>query len=153
MIKKIKKISKSLDRIRYISKAEGTPFTDTTHSNFLSKMLSILSQIRILHWQTKIFSEHTALGNYYDSLSYFLDGFVESFQGEFGTLEVSEVDTVIMNYEDVIKTFGSIQRYAENVSSLINSYYEKIPQSDNLKNQIDEITKHTNKLIYLLGLS
>lgn len=46
------------------------------------------------HWKTRSYSEHQALGDFYDSLIDQLDGYVEAYQGMFGLLKDETPDAV-----------------------------------------------------------
>ena len=58
---------------------------------FVSYTISFLNNIQVFHWQTQSYSEHEALGEYYESLTLLNDKFVESWQGNQNTrLKFSE---------------------------------------------------------------
>jgi len=48
-------------------------------ATFAAAFLGILSQLKVLHWQTKSYAKHVAYGGTYDAL----DGLIDSFTCEF----------------------------------------------------------------------
>ena len=53
----------------------------------ITRMFEIRNRAHVRHWQTKSYSEHQALGKYYDAVIDKLDGIVESYQGGFGLIK------------------------------------------------------------------
>lgn len=114
--------------------------------------LEILSQIRIYHWQSFGYAEHTALGNYYDTMSDLIDSFVESYQGQYGRVFV---DVSKIELEDM-KEY-SIINYVNDTSRWLREFKRKLNDSDAyntnaLQNMLDEMVGETDKLKYLLTL-
>lgn len=125
--------------------SEGVPFTVI--------FLEILSQVRIFHWQSFGYAEHTALGNYYDTVSDLIDGFVESYQGQYGRVfvDVSKVELEDMKEYSIIN-------YVNDTSRWLRDFRKKLAESDNyntnaLQNMLDEMIGETDKLKYLLTLT
>lgn len=119
---------------------------------FVVIFLEILSQIRVFHWQSFGYAEHTALGSYYDTMSDLIDGFVESYQGKFGRVFVDmcniEIEDMkeysIINYvNDTCTWLKKFRHHLENVDSY---------NTTDLQNQLDEMIQETDKLKYLLTL-
>ena len=59
----------------------------------VEKVFSARNEAHIAHWATKSFSEHMALGEFYDGAIDLIDKFVEAYQGQFGLIEVKKLDT------------------------------------------------------------
>lgn len=126
---------------------------DSPGVQFTVVFLEILSQVRIYHWQSFGYAEHTALGNYYDSMSGLIDGFVESYQGQFGRVFV---DVSKVELEDM-KEY-SIVNYINNVGQWLRKFRSELETRDSynttdLQNQLDEMIGATDKLKYLLTLN
>lgn len=120
--------------------------------SFISVFLEILSQIRVYHWQSFGYAEHTALGNYYDAMSDLVDGFVESYQGKYGREFINEC---VLHLEDM-KEY-SIPNYCKNISDWLRVFRKSLEEMDSynttdLQNQLDEMIQETDKLSYLLTL-
>jgi hypothetical protein len=103
----------------------------------LVKLLSILlssnTQAQIFHRQTKSFSEHETLGEYYSEIIELVDGLTESAQGEYGILS-GYVAFPLASYTDNAATIA----YFVEICKQLTELRKAIPQSY-LQNQIDEI--------------
>ncbi len=117
----------------------------------ISTFLTIQAQLRILHWQTKSYAEHKALGKAYDALDGLIDQFVEVHSGKYGnTLAKTNFQFNAVNYKDA------------NVMALIDSYIayltNELPQvckqgDTDLLNIRDEMLSVLNQTKYLLRLA
>jgi hypothetical protein len=117
----------------------------------ISTFLTIQAQLRILHWQTKSYAEHQALGKAYDALDDLVDQFVEVHSGKYGnTLAKTNFQFTASNYKD------------SNVMALMDSYIayltNELPQickegDSDLLNIRDEMLAVINQTKYLLRLS
>jgi hypothetical protein len=103
----------------------------------MSKIASMLfgSQIQthIFHLQTKSFSEHMALGTYYEEIEELVDGLVESFQGCYGVIPAYSIPAVdsYSSKAQLIKYFMGLHEELESAREAIDDSY--------LQNQIDTI--------------
>ena len=59
---------------------------------FVNKTLALRDISHVAHWKTESYSQHQALGEFYDELIGQLDGYVESHQGVFGVIGKTEHD-------------------------------------------------------------
>lgn len=67
----------------------------------ITELISLQNQVRILHWQTKSFAEHKALGKCYEGLDGLIDSFVETRFGKYGVRKAKETfNFSLKNYED-----------------------------------------------------
>jgi len=145
-LKKYQSIFKESNKKKLNENQFGSPVV------FTVIFLEILSQVRIYHWQSFGYAEHTALGNYYDAMSDLVDGFVESYQGKFGRVFV---DVSKLEIEDM-KEY-SIINYVNDICSWLKSFRRELEERDSynttdLQNQLDEMISATDKLKYLLTL-
>ena len=103
----------------------------------LVKLLSILlssnTQAQVFHRQTKSFSEHMTLGEYYDEIIELVDGLTESAQGKYGILS-GYVAFPLVSYKDNTATIAYFTEICASVTELRKS----IPDTY-LQNQIDSI--------------
>lgn len=125
---------------------------DSQNVEFVVVFLEILSQIRVYHWQSFGYAEHTALGSYYDAMSDLIDGFVESYQGKFGRVFINFSKTELEDMKEY-----SIVNYIEKISKWLRSFRKGLENADSynttdLQNQLDEMIQETDKLKYLLTL-
>jgi len=114
----------------------------------LEKLLSYLlhsrNQIHAFHLQTKSFSEHTALGVYYNSIGDLLDGIVESYQGKYD---------IIANYENFglesYKSGEATVAYLKALAKKVEDTFSKV-EDTYIQNQLDGITELIYSTIYKL---
>lgn len=53
----------------------------------VTRVFEMRNKAQVRHWQTQSFSEHKALGTYYEGVIDKLDEIVESYQGGFGLIK------------------------------------------------------------------
>lgn len=125
--------------------SENVPFTVI--------FLEILSQIRVYHWQSFGYAEHTALGGYYDTMSDLIDTFVESYQGQFGRVfvDVSKVELEDMKEYSIINYINDTARWLREFKRKLND--SDAYNTNALQNMLDEMVGETDKLKYLLTLN
>jgi len=61
--------------------------------NLIKKIFDLRTAAHLAHWKTKSYSEHVALGEFYDELLSSLDKYVEAQQGVFGLIGKVEGET------------------------------------------------------------
>jgi hypothetical protein len=111
------------------------------------KLTYFHEQLHLLHWQTKSYAEHQALGGLYDYVHDFKDGVIEKLMGYTGkrpgvykiealsTADSNSVVTALMDFS------SNLKRYAES-----NSYHD-------IANLADALSGEAAKTKYLLTLS
>lgn len=122
--------------------------------NIVTKFLSVQSQLRIYHWQTKSYAEHQALGSLYDTLGGLVDEFVETFSGKRGAVPMSK-ETFAMaadNYKTKKEVMDYLDGFVTYLTTELPSYLDSSKDSD-LLNLRDEMLGAVNKTKYLLRLS
>ena len=93
------------------------------------------------HLQTKSFSEHKALDDYYNSIIDLTDGFAESYQGRYG---------IITSYPEIKITFSSCVEIIETTRDWIDANRSNCGSFSELQNAIDSIVELCNDTIYKL---
>ena len=123
---------------------------------FVSYTMSFLNNIQVFHWQTQSYSEHEALGEYYESLTLLNDKFVESWQGNQNTrLKFSEGPYSLENYFSKEETKNKILDFKKQVTT-ISGYVAELNESnefDDIENILEEISETNSRTLYLLSLS
>ena len=111
------------------------------------KLTYFHEQLHLLHWQTKSYAEHQALGGLYDYVHDFKDGVIEKLMGYTGkrpgvykiealsTIDANSVVTALMDFS------SNLKRYAES-----NNYHD-------IANLADALSGEAAKVRYLLTLS
>jgi DNA-binding ferritin-like protein len=115
--------------------------------NFL---LSLQTQMKINHWQTKGLARHKAFGKFYDSLSDLIDTFVESAMGKYGRFTLDEeTKTLQLSNLSELDMKGLVNTVRE---SFVQMSEQLDPSDTDLLNIRDEMLGELNKLSYLLTL-
>lgn len=119
-------------------------------SSNINFLLSLQTQIKINHWQTKGYARHNAFGGFYDSLSDLIDTFVESAMGKYGRFTLDEeTKTIKLNNLSELDMKGLINTVRESFVQMT----DQLDQTDtDLLNIRDEMLGELNKLSYLLTL-
>ena len=125
-----------------------TDVKETKTGSGFKDMVSILlhsqTQVHIFHLQTKSYSEHKALQNYYEGIDGLVDGVIESYQGKYDVLtSYKSIKTEdYKSSEQVIKYFKALDLMVEkNRKSVKESY---------IQNQIDTIQELIYSTLYKL---
>ena len=123
---------------------------------FVSYTISFLNNIQVFHWQTQSYSEHEALGEYYESLTLLNDKFVESWQGNQNTrLKFSEGPYSLENYFSKEETKNKILDFKKQVTTM-SGYVAELNESnefDHIEIILEEISETNSRTLYLLSLS
>ena len=120
---------------------------DMSIDSIASKLTYFHEQLHLLHWQTKSYAEHQALGGLYDYVHDFKDGVIEKLMGytgkrptsiKVGTLSSAQAMTVVTE----LMTFASsLKSYADT-----NKFHD-------IGNLADALSGEAAKTKYLLTLS
>jgi hypothetical protein len=112
--------------------------------DMVATLLHSQTQVHIFHLQTKTYSEHKALQNYYEGIDGLVDGIVESYQGKYeiitGYKTIKTVD--YKSTEQIINYFKELDENIEkNRKSVKESY---------IQNQIDTVQELIYSTLYKL---
>lgn len=89
----------------------------------IERMFAARNAAHIQHWKTNSYSQHKALGHYYEDVVEGLDTFVEAYQGAFGlvgNVEGEVADIVKAINDDLIFLAENRQKLAKGVKALEN---------------------------------
>jgi hypothetical protein len=87
------------------------------------KLTYFHEQLHLLHWQTKSYAEHQALGGIYDYVHDFKDGVIEKIMGYTGkrpgvykieplsNADSNSVVTALMDFASNLKAYGETNRF------------------------------------------
>jgi DNA-binding ferritin-like protein len=117
----------------------------------ISDLLKLVNQIKILHWQTSIYSQHEAFGKIYDELSDLIDLYVEIFIGKYGKIKSKHGFDIKL---DDISTVNINSFVEESCEYLLTTFVKSLDtnKDTDLFNIRDEMLAQLNKLKYLLTL-
>jgi DNA-binding ferritin-like protein len=109
---------------------------------FILTLLHAATNTHILHWQTKSFAQHMALGEFYEALPDLIDALVEATQGvtgeiiqfpadyyppaENGLTELKELREYFVENRDVMPPDSEIQNLLDNIGDQIDSSLYKL---------------------------
>jgi hypothetical protein len=119
--------------------------------NYITNLLTIQNQIRILHWQANSYSEHTVLGTAYSALDILIDRFIEEFSGKYSKIMSKSGFTITLkNATDInIRDFCT-----KTINYLMDELPLTLKDTDtNLLNIRDEMVGELQKLNYLIDLN
>lgn len=111
-------------------------------AEFVLMLLHAVTNTHILHLRSRSFSEHMALGAFYDGLSDLVDGLAESIQGKYGLL--MEFPT------DYVAPMDNALDELQSLSDYVQDERMEMPQDSEVQNQIDEIQSLINSTLYKL---
>lgn len=111
---------------------------------FVQCLLHSVTNAHILHFQSLSYSQHMALGAYYDEVSDLVDKFVEAFQGKYGLLTKYQSDYQLPDNNPV--TYLTYLK--EEVATLRRA--SGFPQDSELQNEVDNIANLINTTLYKL---
>jgi hypothetical protein len=120
------------------------------NSEVVKFLLETQTQFRVLHWQTKSFSRHSAYGGIYESLDDLIDKFVEVCMGKHGRPSFSGGYTLSGKDIEELELTEFINLVCEYLVGLSESYDPKM--DSDLLNIRDEMLAEINQLKYLLTL-
>lgn len=121
---------------------EATETGGKSVSGLISKLFEARDFAHYAHLQTKSYSQHKALGSFYESVVDLADTFFESYAGKYGLISF-KMNSVPTN-QDLISYFESLAKFVEGSHSVIS-------KGDTfLHNQLDTIAESVYHLIYKL---
>lgn len=127
------------------------------YSNCLITFISFLDQIKLYHWQTKIYSRHKATDNLHSELSKLVDSFIETLHGiiiykhDNYRIKLSNNTSISLNNlndNEGLILLSTIKKYLES-----NDLKKIINNNTDLLNIKDEMLNVINKSNYLFTLS
>lgn len=109
---------------------------------FFSTLLHSATIAHQLHFKTRSFAAHKALGEFYDEIVELTDGLVESWQGKYGLVKnfpfkydletedpesfLADLDYYVKTHRELVSDDSEIQNDIDTIQTLINSTIYKI---------------------------
>ena len=119
------------------------------------KLLELLNQVKILHWQTPVYSEHNTLYELYNSLGGLIDKWVHTFMGKYGRIQLSKKgeSLVLKNHKEAKNsTIAYLHEGVGGLRTIKDQYFSKSEDGD-LSLIFDKIFGDLNQTCYLLSLT
>lgn len=121
----------------------------SSDGDIVTSMMTIRDQIKLYHWQTRMFSRHKATDDLVAKLDLNIDTFVETYMGKYGRPRVSKSIHLTNFSESAAKTFVARQR-----TFLSKVLPRKLTGEDtDLLNIRDTILGDLNQVLYLFTLA
>ena len=111
-------------------------------AEFLLTLLHASTNTHLLHWTTKSYAEHTALGTFYEELPELVDSLAETMMGKFDT-----TPTFPENYYLPAKTG---KEELEALKEYVMEARQNLPQDSEIQNEVDNIANLINQTLFLL---
>ena len=109
--------------------------------SLVSKLFEVRQVAHNVHLQTKSYSAHKALGDFYETLLDLTDDFVETYQGQHG---------ILSGYEKIdVSPVADVESYLDGAVKIFAAARENLKES-HLQNIMDEIVALTYKTLYKL---
>ncbi len=97
----------------------------------VSRVFATRNAAHLRHWSTGSFSEHSALGDFYDDVIDKIDDIVETYQGAFGKIKKPTLGA---------QNIGDVPKHIGEEASWITTNREKISHNvPALENKIDDL--------------
>lgn len=111
-------------------------------AKFAIRLLHSGTDGHIMHLQTKSFSQHMALGDFYSGIVDLADTFIEAYQGRYG---------IITDYPNGYQVPGDDPLLEiTDLSESVKAMRKDVPQDSELQNIIDEIQSLIDSTLYKL---
>lgn len=111
-------------------------------AEFLLTLLHASTNTHLLHWTTKSYAEHQALGKFYSELPELVDTLAEAMMGKF-----DETPTFPENYYLPAKTG---KEELEALKDYVMEARADLPQDSEIQNEVDNIANLINSTLFLL---
>ena len=122
---------------------EENEMNTTVIGEFIGNLLHSATITHFMHLQTRSYSEHKALGNYYDEIVELTDSLAEAIQGCYGVI-ITDYPTMFANVT------GQPLEYMKMVQDYVATNRDKMPEESNIQNEIDSIATLIDSTIYKL---
>jgi hypothetical protein len=117
----------------------------------LTTLVGAADQYKVLHWQTKSFSQHESFDKAVDSLRENTDELIEAYQGRYGRIVSSS--SFKLNLENYSTVEASLAYTDKLIGFLVETFPTLIsPKCTDLLNIRDEILGNLYQLKFLLSL-
>ena len=112
-----------------------------TVQEFVLCLLHAVTNTHILHLQSRSYSEHMALGSFYEELEDLTDSYVEAYQGKYGLIE---------NYPSQYELPSPPIEYLVSLNDYVYQARKVLKQDSELQNITDEIVALIDGTLYKL---
>lgn len=114
-------------------------------AEFLLTLLHASTNTHILHWTTKSYAEHVALGKFYEELPELVDALAEAMMGRYDM-----TPTFPANYYHPAQTG---KEELEALKDYVSQARQSLPQDSEIQNLTDSIAELIDSTLFLLRFS
>ena len=116
-------------------------------AEFISVLRNSSPQVHIFHNQTRIYSEHIALGGYYDDVLDLIDRLTETYTALYGEIDGYKSAPYIdyVSKDDTVTYFKTLYAYVQKNRVMFTDSF--------IQNIIDEISELLTQTMFRLGLN
>ena len=121
----------------------------------VGKTIVFLNNIQLAHWQTTSYSQHEALGEYYEKLNKLNDKLVETYQGNANKrIHISAGQHTLQNFQSIEHTISEIVQYGQDISKTSYDIGQKneLHQFIDIDSILEEMAEVTSQVQYHLSL-
>jgi len=108
---------------------------------FAATLLHSATNTHFFHWSTGSFSQHKALGKYYDEIVELVDDYVEAYMGCYEQIKV---------FPSVYHQPKEALKYLESLKNFVDEANADLPQKQELINIVANIQQLIDSTIYKL---
>lgn len=131
-------------------------FNSETISNFVNDNIHFLNDIQVAHWQTKSYSQHEGLGEFYTKFNTLNDRFVETWQGAHNNriLFGADYKANVINYADLRDLISRVKAQKVRVTEFAD-YIEGINEKailNDVESILEDMQEEFSQLLYHLSL-
>ena len=108
---------------------------------FVSVLFHSATNTHFMHLQTKSYSQHVALGAYYDAIVELTDAWAEAYQGCYD---------IITGYPKDFHLATDPVKYLTQIKEFVNDLRKDLPQDSELNNLVDGIADQIDSTLYKL---
>ena len=120
---------------------------DTEKSEIGVKVLHILSQVQIFHWQAQKMGHHNVFDEFADDFKEMADNLLEVIQGKYGRINLDQGTYIPVRNEIELSPY----QFADQCAEVFRMYQNNIFKEDQeIVALIDEVVALFEKLKYLL---
>ena len=113
--------------------------------------LHLRDQIKLYHWQTRVYSRHIATDKIVEQLDKSIDSYVEVYSGKYGRSKLSSKNALISLHN--LTEAGAVRLVNSSIKYLQGPLTKTLKPSDtDLMNIRDEMIADLNQLLYLFTL-
>lgn len=116
---------------------------------YIIDLMQVQCQVKVFHWQTKIYGKHIALDRLFDAIIDNIDEFTETAMGKYGRVDFSGANYTFDNITD-----AGVANMIDGFIDIAIALDEKVDakKDSDLLNLRDELLGKLNQTKYLLTL-